>query len=248
MRGKARQGIPWTVVVKKSIYYPYNSCRVGHGEDRAAAFEFDLAIFSPLIKLEAILNIVKEGGYDHKVNETVNVVTAKTTEIGNRTWGMMKGVMAMASQKVEEYTKEGWNNDNWQRNDSQSNGYYQEFNKQENKGWNSSPGGQSSSGHHNSYNSSSWDDWDQKDNRKEDSIKSPASHSSDGWAGWDDAKDDGYDDNFHHSTPSKESASHNGKSDASWTGEAFFSSRTDAWQAATMTEVMNMNLHYGAAD
>ncbi|KAL9398686.1 hypothetical protein Peur_007647 [Populus x canadensis] len=164
---------------------------------------------------------VKEGGYDYKVNETVNVVTAKTTEIGQRTWGIMKGVMAIASQKVEEYTKEGRNTDNWQQSDNQSNGYYQEFNKQENKGWNSSSGGQSSSGHHNSYGSSSWDDWDQKDNRKEDSIKSTASHSNDDWAGWDDAKDDGYDDNIYHSAPSTKSASHNGKSDASWTGGGF---------------------------
>ncbi|KAB5552046.1 hypothetical protein DKX38_009357 [Salix brachista] len=164
---------------------------------------------------------VKEGGYDSKVNETVNVVTAKTTEIGQRTWGIMKGVMAIASQKVDEYTKEGWNADNWQRNDNQSNGYYQEFNKQENKGWNSSSGGQSSGGHHNSYGSSSWDDWDQKDNKTENSIKSPASHSNDDWAGWDDAKDDGYDDNIYHSAPSTKSASHNGKSDASWTGGGF---------------------------
>ena len=165
---------------------------------------------------------VKEGGYDYKMNETVNVVTAKTTEIGHRTWGIMKGVMAMASQKVEEYTKDGWNTDNWQQNNSQSNGYYQEFNKQENKGWNSSSSGQSSSGHYNSCSSSSWDDWDRKDNRKEDSVKSTALHSNDGWAGWDDAKDDGYDDNFYHSAPDKKSASHNGKSDASWTGGGFF--------------------------
>ncbi|KAL9374162.1 hypothetical protein Peur_033782 [Populus x canadensis] len=101
---------------------------------------------------------VKEGGYDYKMNETVNVVTAKTTEIGHRTWGIMKGVMAMASQKVEEYTKDGWNTDNWQQNNSQSNGYYQEFNKEENKGWNSSSSGQSSSGHYSSCSSSSWDD------------------------------------------------------------------------------------------
>ncbi|KAG0460840.1 hypothetical protein HPP92_021137 [Vanilla planifolia] len=50
---------------------------------------------------------IKEGGYDQKVNETVNVVSAKTTEIGQKTWGIMKGVVAMASQKVEEYTKDG---------------------------------------------------------------------------------------------------------------------------------------------
>lgn len=55
---------------------------------------------------------VREGGYDQKVNETVSVVAAKTTEIGSRTWGIMKGVVAMASQKVEAYAKEGglpWN-------------------------------------------------------------------------------------------------------------------------------------------
>ncbi|KAG9147875.1 hypothetical protein Leryth_003473, partial [Lithospermum erythrorhizon] len=50
---------------------------------------------------------VREGGYDHRVNETVNVVTAKTTEIGQRTWGLMKGVMALATQTVEELANEG---------------------------------------------------------------------------------------------------------------------------------------------
>jgi len=165
---------------------------------------------------------VKEGGYDYKVNETVNVVTAKTSEIGHKTWGIMKGVMAIASQKVEEYTKEGinWKTDNWQRNDGETNGYYQEF-KQENKGWNSSTGGgQSSSTGHNSFSPSSWDDWDTKDNRKEESTKGAASHNSDGWAGWDDAKDDGYD-NFYQSASDKKAVGQNGKSDASWTGGGF---------------------------
>ncbi|TYI68979.1 hypothetical protein E1A91_D08G123200v1 [Gossypium mustelinum] len=101
---------------------------------------------------------VKEGGYDARVNETVSVVIAKTSEIGQKTWGIMKGVMEIASQKVEEYTKYGlnWKNDgNWQRNDSEKNGYYQEF-KQENKGWNSTSGGQTSSGvNYNSHNSNS---------------------------------------------------------------------------------------------
>ncbi|KAK8531998.1 hypothetical protein V6N12_053450 [Hibiscus sabdariffa] len=124
---------------------------------------------------------VKEGGYDARVNETVNVVTAKTSEIGQKTWGIMKGVMAMASQKVEEYTKDGmnWKTDNWQQNDGVKNGYYTEF-KHENNGWNSSPGGQSSSaGNNSSYNSRSWDDWDMKDNRKEDNKKATASRSND---------------------------------------------------------------------
>ncbi|VVA22600.1 PREDICTED: ADP-ribosylation factor [Prunus dulcis] len=164
---------------------------------------------------------VKEGGYDYKVNETVNVVTAKTTEIGHRTWGIMKGVMAMASQKVEEYTKDGttWKADNnWQRNDSEQNGYYQEF-KQENKQWNSSGGGQSSSGNFNSYGSSSWDDWDQKDNRKQETTKGTGSNSSDGWAGWDDGKDDGFD--HYQSASVSKAAGHNGKSDSMWTGGGF---------------------------
>ncbi|TQE01728.1 hypothetical protein C1H46_012672 [Malus baccata] len=203
---------------------------------------------------------VKEGGYDYKVNETVNVVTAKTSEIGQRTWGIMKGVMAMASQKVEEYTKDGTNwkaENNWQRNDSEQNGYYQEFKhfslrlvvilstwlsysflvlpsfyifslvssqkkefKQENKEWNSSSvGGQSSSGNLNSYGSSSWDDWDQKDTRKQETTKGTGSNSNDGWAGWDDGKDDGYDNAYQSASISK--AGHNGKSDSAWTGGGF---------------------------
>ncbi|GMI84709.1 yeast pde1 suppressor 1, ARF-GAP domain 7 [Hibiscus trionum] len=167
---------------------------------------------------------VKEGGYDAKVNETVNVVTAKTSEIGQRTWGIMKGVMAMASQKVEEYTKDGmnWKTDNWQQNDSVKNGYYNEF-KQENNGWNSTSGGHSfSAGNNNSYNSSSWDDWDMKDNRKEDSnTKVSASHGNDGWAGWDDAKDDGYDHFYSGGLSDKKAVGQNGKSDSSWTGGGF---------------------------
>uniref|UniRef100_A0A0D6R0G7 Arf-GAP domain-containing protein n=1 Tax=Araucaria cunninghamii TaxID=56994 RepID=A0A0D6R0G7_ARACU len=67
-----------------------------------------------------ITSKVREGGYDQKVNETVSVVSAKTTEIGYKTWGIMKGVVAMASQKVEAYTKDGgvnWNMGDYQRQD-----------------------------------------------------------------------------------------------------------------------------------
>ncbi|GFY93261.1 ARF-GAP domain 6 [Actinidia rufa] len=162
---------------------------------------------------------VREGGYDTKVNETVNVVTAKTTEIGQKTWGIMKGVMALASQKVEEYTKEGaatWKADGWQRNETENNGYYQEF-SQESKGWSS--GGQPSSAgaHSNSISSGSWDDWDHNDNRKEEPTK-PS--NGDGWAGWDDAKDDGYD-NFYQSAPDTKAVSQNGKSYSKWTDGGF---------------------------
>ncbi|XP_057722211.1 probable ADP-ribosylation factor GTPase-activating protein AGD6 [Arachis stenosperma] len=112
---------------------------------------------------------VKDGGYDHKVNETVNVVTQKTSEIGQRTWGIMKGVMALATQKVEEFARDNpnWKPENWQANDIDRNGSYQEYN-QENRGWNSSStrGGQPSSGSQ-SNKSSSWDDWDEQDSRKQ---------------------------------------------------------------------------------
>lgn len=164
---------------------------------------------------------VREGGYDHKVNETVNVVTAKTSEIGHRTWGIMRGVMALATQKVEELSKDGWNNDNWQRNESDRNGHYQEFN-QGSKGQNSFAGGgqSSSTGNHNSYSASSWDDWDRTDNRKGDTNKETTPGNNDGWAGWDDPKDDGFDD-FYQSASDKKGAGHNGKPDAAWTGGGF---------------------------
>ena len=200
---------------------------------------------------------VKEGGYDYKVNETVNVVSQKTTEIGQRTWGMMKGVMALASQKVEEFARDNpnWTSDNWQRNESDRNGFYQEFNR-ENNGRNSSTregqhssGGQtntfhssswddwghndfrkeepakgsapqSSGGKFDNYNSSSWDDWDQEDTRKKEPAKGSSARSSDGWAGWDNAKDDGFDDIYGSASNSK-GVTHNDKSGAAWTGGGF---------------------------
>ncbi|KAL0309832.1 UNVERIFIED_CONTAM: putative ADP-ribosylation factor GTPase-activating protein AGD6 [Sesamum radiatum] len=167
---------------------------------------------------------VKEGGYDHKVNETVNVVTAKTSEIGQKTWGLMRGVMALASQKVEEYTKEGsgWKNDNWQRKESDSNGYYQEFG-QESRGWNSSAASQppSSGRQVASVSSSSWDDWDTKDSRKQEPSKGATIQDVGSWAGWDDAKDDGYDNSYHSASDHRKTTSINGKSDAKWTEGGF---------------------------
>ncbi|KAL8484010.1 hypothetical protein ACS0TY_026633 [Phlomoides rotata] len=160
---------------------------------------------------------VREGGYDHKVNETVNVVTAKTSEIGQKTWGLMRGVMALASQKVEEYTKEGtgWKNDNWERNDIENNGSYQEY-EHGSQGWNSAVGAQSSSDlHFNKASSGSWDDWDTKDSTKEQQPKGMmSSHNGDSWAGWDDAKDD----EFYHGAPDK---GYNVKSDSEWTAGGF---------------------------
>ncbi|KAK1297949.1 ADP-ribosylation factor GTPase-activating protein AGD7 [Acorus calamus] len=161
---------------------------------------------------------VREGSYDQKVNETVSVVTAKTTEIGQKTWGIMRGVMAMASQKVEEYTKEGINRDsssgssNYQRSNGERNGYYQEFGSNENKGWNISQVD------HNSVDS--WDDWDQKE-KQVGSAKggSPGGVGHDSWAGWDDVKDDG--DDHYYGGSSNKSSSQNGKSGSQWTDGGF---------------------------
>ncbi|KAG1359606.1 putative ADP-ribosylation factor GTPase-activating protein AGD7 [Cocos nucifera] len=50
---------------------------------------------------------VAQGGYDDKVNETVNVIAQKTSELGQRTWGIMKGIMKVASHKVGEYAGDG---------------------------------------------------------------------------------------------------------------------------------------------
>ncbi|XP_022872750.1 probable ADP-ribosylation factor GTPase-activating protein AGD6 [Olea europaea var. sylvestris] len=162
-------------------------------------------------------SMVKEGGYDYKVNETVNVVTAKTSEIGQKTWGLMKGVVALASQKVEEYNKEGsdWKN-GWQQNENEGSGYYQEFG-QESKGWNSSA---ASGRQFNSASSGSWDDWDSKDSRKEDSSQGSISHNGHSWAGWDDVKDDGYD-NFYQKASGHKAAGCNGKSENKWTEGGF---------------------------
>lgn len=160
---------------------------------------------------------MKEGGYDQKVNETVSVVTTKTTEIGQKTWGIMKGVMAMASQKVEEFTKEG---SNWKADDRQQNGlknvYYQDFGAKGGDGWGSS--NDQSSRQYNS--ASSWDDWDEKDGKK---VESGASRQNgDGWAGWDDVKDDDYyDEGKRHHSSSGKGADHNGLTSSRWAEGGF---------------------------
>ncbi|KAH0925211.1 hypothetical protein HID58_017467 [Brassica napus] len=116
-----------------------------------------------------IFENVKEGGLDNTVSETVNVVATKTTEIGQRTWGIMRGVMAIASQKVEEFTKEEtstWN----QQNKSEGNGYT-----------NSSLGGSQSS-YQNNYrsNSNSWDNWGEENSTTKKEAAPKVSQSSSG--------------------------------------------------------------------
>ncbi|KAJ0979467.1 hypothetical protein J5N97_014941 [Dioscorea zingiberensis] len=160
-----------------------------------------------------ITSKVKEGGYDHKVNETVNVMATKTTEIGQKTWGIMKGVMAMASQKVEEFTKEGtdWKGNDWQQSETQRNGHYQDYGRNSN-GWNSSEENKIRD-----YNSiSAWDEWDEKG--KGSSVK--GSQGGDSWAGWDDAKEEDGNDHYAHSSSNK-GVNHNGKSGSLWTEGGF---------------------------
>ncbi|KAL5992048.1 hypothetical protein ACLOJK_012961 [Asimina triloba] len=147
---------------------------------------------------------VRDGSYDYQVNETVNVVATKTTEIGQRTWGMVRDVMAMASNKVEEYTKESW-----ERNDGHKDS------GKGNKGWCSPTGHSSSLQCDNSATSScSWDDWDAKDSKH---AQGGDTHSKDSWSGWD---DDGGD-NYHHIQSSKKSSDQSGKSGSSWTAGGF---------------------------
>ncbi|EFJ14388.1 hypothetical protein SELMODRAFT_445864 [Selaginella moellendorffii] len=151
---------------------------------------------------------VKDGGYDQKMNETVSVVSAKTTEIGHKTWGLMKGVMAMASKTVENYTKEEavrlYNVD-----DPHANKGYQKFSSSRSNwdDWdnekaaanNGNPDGNKSSAK-NSNSSKGWDDWDDDNNRRhqEQASKANGSQNStfqsvdlhESWTGWDVDKDD----------------------------------------------------------
>jgi len=157
---------------------------------------------------------MRDGGYDQKVNETVSVVANKTAEIGSRTWGIMRGVMALASQKVEEYAKEGgmsgWGED-WQRSEQNSDPYQRFEHETNGNSWNSS---QNSSSKNN--NSSSWDDWD--DQGKKDEPAKPH-QSSDSWAGWDDGKDDGFDSpSYNNHSTSNKGSNQNGTSGGTfWT-------------------------------
>ncbi|XP_074585256.1 putative ADP-ribosylation factor GTPase-activating protein AGD6 [Curcuma longa] len=155
---------------------------------------------------------VSEGAYDEKVNETVNVVATKTTEIGQKTWGIMRGVMALASQKVEEYTKEGinWKGDDWQ------------WKERDNIGTNKESGlvsryqstsEDNTTRHYNS--TSSWDDWD--DNQKKEEHGKER-QSNEGWAGWDDDKDDDYESC---NRSSSNVANQNTKSGSAWSESGF---------------------------
>ena len=114
----------------------------------------------------------RDRGYDLNVNE-----------IGQKTWGLMKGVMAIASQKVEELAKEG--TITWQQPDNNTNGYHPEINDN-----------QSSTSLWQNNSTSSWDDWGANDEFKKKPISRGAGDSWGGWDDDDDAKDD-HDDDKH---------------------------------------------------
>ncbi|RRT80846.1 hypothetical protein B296_00023103 [Ensete ventricosum] len=133
---------------------------------------------------------MKGSGYDQKVDGTVSVAATKPTKFGHKTWGIMKGVIAMASEKVEEYTKEGisWNVDDWPRKASEKSSYYQEFG-QDKRGWSYHQERTQT----NKTIPSVPDDWDKKERREE---PRKGTQSSQSWAGWDDVRDDAGHDNL----------------------------------------------------
>lgn len=109
-----------------------------------------------------------EVNYDQKVNETVK--TARTSEIGHRTWGIMRGVMAMASLKMEGM---GWS-------EGDDGGYYEEFGH-ENKGGSgrqTHPSAKDSRG-----------DWNENEMKEEEDHRKHTD-GEDSWAGWDEVDDD----------------------------------------------------------
>ncbi|CAL9211268.1 unnamed protein product [Musa hybrid cultivar] len=113
---------------------------------------------------------VMEVNYDQKVNETVNTVTARTSEIGHRTWGIMRGVMAMASLKMEGM--------GWSEGDD---GRYSEAFGQESKGGSgrqTHPSAKDSRG-----------DWNESEMKEEEDHRKHTD-GEDSWAWWDEADDD----------------------------------------------------------
>jgi ADP-ribosylation factor GTPase-activating protein 1 len=142
---------------------------------------------------------VREGGYDQKVNETVSVVAAKGTEVGQKAWGFMRGVMAMASQQVEAYTKDGISSSSNQYGSIDSHGGsvgYQELNG--NHAWDAP-----------AKSNDGWQDWEDTKKVAEPKPQTTTNKETGSWAGWDDHEDD-----HQSSTPSKKAD--DGWGDDSW--------------------------------
>ena len=119
------------------------------------------------------------------MNETVSVVTTKTSEIGQKTWGLVKGVMALASQKMEDLSKErglSWRSKGYQRNEDGllSNEMGRGGYEVDNEIW----------GQNNKYTGSiHWDSWDQchanKSNKKEAYVNESSQSMHNKWDDWD---------------------------------------------------------------
>lgn len=144
----------------------------------------------------------------------MNSVAARTTEIGQRTWGVMRGVMALASQKVEAYTKEGTG---WTEADT-SQGMRQENSSSttnNNKGgnWNSNSVQQQyhSNNAAKAADDDNWGSWQYDEDKGVAHNKNGGDHSDDkdGWAGWDDTNDDEHEAGAHKSTGKRFNHSYN---------------------------------------
>lgn len=156
---------------------------------------------------------VREGGYDQKVNESVSVVAAKTTEVGQKAWGFMRGVMAMASQQVEAYTKDGisgssssnygTSGSNYGSLDSGGGGGHQEVNGKH--AWEAPAN-----------TNDGWQEWEEIKKVPDPKVVSPkvqtvtSKKESGAWAGWDHNEDE------HHTGSAPHQNADDGWGDDSW--------------------------------
>ncbi|KAF2592129.1 hypothetical protein F2Q70_00045548 [Brassica cretica] len=153
-----------------------------------------------------------------------------------RTWGIMKGVMAIAHRRLKSLLKKkhqtGINRTRTVSTMTKQQPIHHQVTKAitvtrvlgmtgEKRAMPKKEAAPkvSQSVHHNGYgNSNSWDDWGEEKNsttKKEAAPKVSASKDDDGgWAGWDDKEDDGY---YQSAAGDKKSVGHNGKPDTAWT-------------------------------
>lgn len=145
---------------------------------------------------------VREGGYDQKVNESVSVVAAKTTEVGQKAWGFMRGVMAMASQQVEAYTKDGISSPSTQYGSNYGSvntagAGYQELNG--NHAWDAP-----------AKSNDGWQEWEDTKKVAEPKPQTTTKKETGSWAGWDDNEDD------HHTGSAPNQKADDGWGDDAW--------------------------------
>lgn len=138
---------------------------------------------------------MRDAGYDEKVS----VVASKTSEFGQRTWGIVKDVMALATLKVEELTKDGdestgrestWNSSNANASEdpggsqlNQNNGSFQQYHEETKRISNGVYSGACPA--QNKWNGSphkGWDDWGPD---SPVAAKSNKTKSEEIWVGWD---------------------------------------------------------------